>query len=57
MQKAYDNGLDLARKLGWTIIHCTDIRGNVKHIEDIHKEIMDIATEFLKNHKTQETEE
>ena len=48
MTKSYNNGLTLAEKLGWNIIHCVDDEGNVKHIEDIHKEIMDIAVAFLK---------
>lgn len=47
MAKSYKNGLYLAKKLGWNIIHCVDNDGNVKHIEDIHKEIMDIATKFI----------
>lgn len=49
MAKSYNNGLTLAKKLGWNIIHCVDENDNIKHIEDIHKEIMDIATEFLKS--------
>ncbi len=53
MTKSYNNGLTLAKKLGWNIIHCVDKNNNIKHIEDIHKEIMDIAIEFLKS-KTEE---
>ena len=49
MTKSYNNGLTLAKKLGWNIIHCVDENDNIKHIEDIHKEIMDIAIEFLKS--------
>ena len=48
MTKSYNNGLFLAKKLGWNIIHCVDENNNIKHIEDIHKEIMDIAIAFLK---------
>ena len=53
MTRSYNNGLNLAKKLGWNIIHCVDENNSIKHIEDIHKEIMDIAIEFLKN-KTEE---
>ena len=48
MTRSYNNGIALAKRLGWNIIHCVDDEGNIKHIEDIHKEIMDVAIEFLK---------
>lgn len=48
MTKSYNNGLALAKQLGWNIIHCVDENGNIKHIEDIHKEIMDVSVAFLK---------
>ena len=51
LQKSYDNGLNLAKKLGWTIIHCVDENGNLKSIEDIHKEIMAETTNYLTTHK------
>lgn len=51
LQKAYDNGLNLAKKLGWTIIHCVDENGNLKTIEEIHKEIMTETTNYLTTHK------
>ena len=51
MKKSYNNGLTLAKELGWNIIHCVDEEGNIKHIEDIHKEIMDVAIAFLKSNK------
>lgn len=47
MTRSYENGLNLAKKLGWNIIHCVDEEGNIKHIEDIHAEIMEIAVGFL----------
>ena len=56
MTKSYNNGLSLAEKLGWNIIHCVDEEGNVKHIEEIHKEIMDIAIAFLKLNETNSKE-
>lgn len=47
MQKAYNNGMTLANKLGWNIIHCVDKENNIRTIEDIHEEIMNKVTEFL----------
>lgn len=51
LQKSYDNGLGLAKKLGWTIVHCVDKNGDLKTIEDIHKEIMEKVNEYLQTHK------
>ena len=51
MTKSYNNGVNLAKELGWTLIHCCDENGNLKTIDDIHAEIMQIATEFLDNQK------
>lgn len=47
MTKSYNNGLSLAKELGWNLIHCVDENNNIRTIEDIHAEIMKIATEFL----------
>ena len=47
MTKSYNNGLSLAKQLGWNIIHCVDKQNNIKSIEEIHKEIMTVAIEFL----------
>ncbi len=47
MTMAYENGLNLAKHFNWTIIHCVNELGNVKKIEDIHKEIMEKTIEFL----------
>lgn len=47
MTRSYKNGLYLAKKCGWNIIHCVDENGNLKHIEDIHAEIMQKATFYL----------
>lgn len=47
MKKSYDNGLTLAKKLGWNLIHCVDENNNLKSIEDIHHEIVKIATSLL----------
>lgn len=49
MENSYNNGLGLANQFGWTIIHCVDGDGNIKHIEDIHKEIMDKTIDYLKS--------
>lgn len=48
MKKSYDNGLTLAKKLGWNIIHCVDENNNLKTIEEIHSEIMNIVNNYLK---------
>lgn len=53
MTKAYNNGLSLAKQLGWKIIHCVDKDNNIKSIEDIHKEIMSVAINFLNNQKSE----
>ena len=47
LQKSYDNGLNLAKKLGWTIIHCVDDKNNIKSIDDIHAEIMTHVKAYL----------
>lgn len=49
MTRSYNNGLSLAKELGWNLIHCIDENGNLKTIDAIHEEIMKIATEFLNN--------
>lgn len=56
MKKSYNNGLTLAKELGWNIIHCVDENDNIKHIEDIHKEIMEIAVAFLKSQEEKKGE-
>ncbi|MBR2391851.1 MAG: deoxynucleoside kinase [Clostridia bacterium] len=47
MTKSYNNGLFLAKKLGWNIIHCVDENNNIKSIDAIHEEIMKITKDFL----------
>lgn len=47
MIKSYQNGLFLAKRLGWQIVHCVDDAGNLKTIDEIHEEIMEIALRFL----------
>jgi hypothetical protein len=51
LEKSYNNGLSLAKKFGWTLIHCVDENDNVKTIEQIHSEIMDITIKFLNDNK------
>lgn len=48
MKKSYDNGLNLAKKLGWNLIHCVDENNNLKTIDEIHQEIVKIALNLLK---------
>ena len=51
LQKAYNNGLGLAKKLGWTIIHCVDENGSLKTIDAIHEEIFEKVKDYLEAHK------
>ena len=48
LKKSYNNGLTLAKELGWTIIHCTDENNNLKTIDKIHQEILSETLNFLK---------
>ncbi len=52
LKNAYKTGLELAKRFGWTIIHCIDKNGNLKHIEDIHAEIMSSCLKILKANYT-----
>lgn len=47
MKKSYDNGLMLAKKFDWSIIHCVDDNGNLKTIDEIHEEILAETKEYL----------
>ena len=47
LQKSYDNGLNLAKTLGWTNIPCVDENNNLKTIADIHAEIMTHVKDYL----------
>ena len=53
MTKSYNNGLSLAKQLGWNIVHCVDKQNNIKSIEEIHKEIMTIAIDFLNKQQSE----
>ena len=48
MKRAYQTGKSVALKFGWTIIKCVDENDNIKSVEDIHKEILDVVLEKLK---------
>lgn len=48
MKHAYQTGIKLAKKLNWNLVHCLDDNGNVKSIEQIHSEIMNVVNNFLK---------
>jgi len=39
IQNAYNTGKYVAQKLNWTIINCVNANGEIKSIDDIHKEI------------------
>ncbi len=47
MTNAYNNGVSLAKELGWTLVHCVDENNNIKSIETIHSEIMEKVKSFL----------
>ena len=49
MTRSYNNGLSIAKQLGWTIIHCVDEQNNLKSIESIHEEIMAHVSKALEN--------
>ena len=49
MEKSYNNGMALAKELGWNLIHCVDENNNIRSIEDIHNEIMQVVTNYLNN--------
>lgn len=51
MQKSYNNGIELAKRFGWTLIHCVDSFGNLKSIGEIHKEILTKTLEILTKQK------
>lgn len=52
MKKSYDNGLMLAKKLGWSLIHCVDENNELRSIEDIHNEILQKTLAFLEQHNS-----
>ncbi len=47
LKNAYNNGLNLAKKLGWKIVHCVDENNNLKTIDAIHEEIMTETLKYL----------
>ena len=49
MEKSYNNGITLAKILNWNLIHCVDENNNLRSIEDIHNEIMNITISYLNN--------
>ena len=51
---SYNNAIKLAKKFGWIIVSC-ETDGNLKSIEEINEDILDIAKELLeKNMKIKE---
>lgn len=51
MTKSYNNGLSLAKKFNWNLVHCVDDDGNVKSIDAIHNEIVSKVEDYLNNNK------
>lgn len=40
---AYEAGMKIAKKYGWSIIHCVNEKDEIKTLEEIHKEIVEIV--------------
>lgn len=47
MKKSYNNGISLAKKFNWTIIHCLNENNEIKSADEIHEEIMNTLKEKL----------
>ena len=47
MEKSYNNGISLAKKFNWTLIHCLNENNELKTADEIHKEIMTHIKEKL----------
>ena len=47
MEKSYNNGISLAKKFNWTIIHCLNEHNEMKTVNEIHEEIMKTLREKL----------
>lgn len=43
LEKAYNTAIEVAKYLGWNVVHCLDDKGELRSIEDIHNEIYDIV--------------
>lgn len=46
LRQSYENSLQMANKLNWNIIKCTE-NGKLRTIEDINEEIYDIVKKYL----------
>jgi len=47
--KAYETGLDMASKFGWQIINCVNDKGEIKSIDEINEEIINIFDQIILN--------
>ncbi len=47
MKKSYENGINLAKKYNWTIIHCLNENNEIKSANEIHSEIMNDTLKLL----------
>jgi len=45
---AYNNGIEIAKNNNWSIINCLDEKNNLKTIEQIHIEVVNIVENLLK---------
>lgn len=48
MRHCYAVGVETAKKYGWEIVSCVDINGNIKNIEQIHSEILELVLQYIK---------
>lgn len=47
MEKSYNNGISLAKKFNWNIIHCLNEKNEIKPANEIHEEIMKLIKQKL----------
>lgn len=43
LKKTYETALEVAKYLGWSVVDCIDKDGNIRSIEDINSEIVEIV--------------
>lgn len=48
LDKCYTIGMEIAKQKNWHIVDCVDKNNNVKNIEEVQKEIVEIVDKYLK---------
>ena len=51
LKKSYENAKGIADMLGWSIIKCADVEGNVREMSQIHEDILHIAKNAIMSGK------